>query len=149
MTASGISLVDANVWLALAVDAHPHRAPAQTWFDCQPDASCAFCRVTQMALLRHLTNSKIMGTLDVQSQEQAWRTYEAFAADPRVVYVDEPAGLTPVFKSLTHSSSPAHKQWTDSYLAAFAVCLSLEVVTFDTGFKASPGQHVRLLTPNP
>lgn len=149
MTASGISLVDANVWLALAVDAHPHRVPAQAWFDCQPDASCAFCRVTQMALLRHLTNAKILGAVNVLSQQQAWQTYEALVVDPRVVYLHEPVGLTRTFKSLTQSEFPSHKQWTDAYLAAFAECLSLEVVTFDTGFKASPGQHVRLLTPNP
>ncbi len=32
------------------------------------------------------------------------------------------------------SSYSAHKQWTDTDLAAFAECLSWEVVTFDTGF---------------
>lgn len=148
MTVSGVSLVDANVWLALAVGVHLHHVPARTWFDGRADGSCAFCRITQLALLRHLTNSKIMGTPDVQSQEQAWQTYEAFATDPRVVYLDEPVGLTPVLKSLSFSSFPAHKQWTDAYLAAFAECLSLEVVTFDTGFKTSPGQHVRLLPPS-
>ena len=149
MTASGVSLVDANVWLALAVGTHLHHAPARTWFDGQSDGRCAFCRITQVALLRHLTNSKVMGPTDVQSQGQAWQTCENIEADPRVVYLDEPLGLTPVFKLLTHSSYRAHKQWTDAYLAAFAECLSLEVVTFDTGFKASPGQHVQSLTPNP
>ena len=62
MPASGvIKLVDANVWLAVAFSGHVHHAPAKTWFEGQNDATCAFCRVTQMALLRHLTNSKIMG----------------------------------------------------------------------------------------
>ncbi len=31
MTVSGISLVDANVWLALAVDGHIHHAAAVAW----------------------------------------------------------------------------------------------------------------------
>ena len=41
MKASGVSLVDANVWLALAVDAHFHHATAKAWFEGQPDESCA------------------------------------------------------------------------------------------------------------
>jgi len=61
MPASGSSLVDANVWLALAVDAHVHHAPALNWFAAQAEGSRAFCRLTQLALLRHLTNGKIMG----------------------------------------------------------------------------------------
>ena len=65
MKVSGVSLVDANVWLALAVDAHFHPATAKAWFEGQSDESCAFCRITQMALLRHLTNAKIMGTANV------------------------------------------------------------------------------------
>ena len=149
MTASGVSLIDANVWLALAVDAHLHHEPARTWFDSQPDESCVFCRITQLALLRHLTNSKIMGTSNVQTQQQAWRSYEAFAADPRVVYRDEPVGLSTSFQSLTQSSFPAHKQWTDAYLAAFAECHSMEIVTFDAGFKSFAGLRVQLLHSTP
>jgi uncharacterized protein len=54
----GIKLADANVWLAVAFSDHGHHATARTWFEAQADDSCAICRVTQMALLRHLTNSK-------------------------------------------------------------------------------------------
>ena len=70
MPASGvIKLADANVWLALSFSDHLHHAKAKEWFDAEQDESCAFCRVTQMALLRHLTNAKIMGKL-VQSQRE-------------------------------------------------------------------------------
>lgn len=62
MPASGvIKLADANAWLALAFSDHLHHAKAKAWFDGEFDGACAFSRVTQMALLRHLTNSKIMG----------------------------------------------------------------------------------------
>ncbi len=62
MPASGvIDLADANLWLALVFSDHAHHGKAKAWFDAQPDGTCAFCRVTQMALLRHLTNSRIMG----------------------------------------------------------------------------------------
>ena len=76
MPASGaIKLADDNVWLAVAFSDHAHHAKAKVWFDAQPDGTCAFCRVTQMALLRHLTNSKIMGRF-VQSQQEVWKNYE-------------------------------------------------------------------------
>lgn len=146
MPASGNSLVDANVWLALAVDAHRHHAPALNWFAVQADGSCAFCRLTQLALLRHLTNGKIMGPANVQTQEQAWRVYESLARDPRIVYMDEPPGLTAGFKSLTQTPQPAQKRWSDAFLAAFAKCLGLELVTFDADFTSFTGLSVRLLT---
>jgi hypothetical protein len=95
MAASGISLADANVWLALAVEAHIHHGAAKTWFDAQTEDSTAFCRITQLALLRHLTNARILGA-DVQTQAQAWKTYEALADDPRVIF------------SMKQSISPLH-----------------------------------------
>ena len=56
MPASGeIKLVDANAWLAFAFSDHVHHGKAKEWFDGQANDTCAFCRVTQMALLRHLT----------------------------------------------------------------------------------------------
>jgi toxin-antitoxin system PIN domain toxin len=145
MPASGTNLVDANVWLALAVDAHIHHAAALTWFDGQAEGSCALCRLTQLALLRHLTNVKIMGAANVQTQEQAWRAYEALATDPRVIYLDEPPRITTVFKSLTQIPQPAQKRWSDAFLAAFAISLGVEVVTFDADFTSFSGLSVRRL----
>jgi predicted nucleic acid-binding protein len=52
-----ISLPDVNVWIALAAEGHVHHRPALHWFVAQPDASIAFCRVTQMALLRLIDKS--------------------------------------------------------------------------------------------
>jgi uncharacterized protein len=140
-------LVDANVWLAIAVDGHAHHVPAVRWFDGQAEGTCAFCRITQLALLRHLTNPKIMGEANVQTQAEAWLAYEALATDPRVLFVDEPTVIGAVFKSLTQLSRPAHKRWTDAYLAAFATAIHAEVVTFDADFNRIPGVAVKLLVP--
>ena len=76
----GIKLADANVWLAVAFSDHAHHGKARAWFEMQADDSCAFCRVTQMALLRHLTNAKIMGAF-VQNQQDAWRSCDKLAKD--------------------------------------------------------------------
>src|SRR5579859_3518467 len=56
-----ISLPDVNVRIALAAEGHVHHLPARDWFTAQSNASVAFCRITQMGLLRLLTNSKVMG----------------------------------------------------------------------------------------
>ena len=106
MPASGTKLVDANVWLALAVSDHVHHEKARSWFEKQLDGSCAFCRLTQLALLRHLTNAKIMGKF-VQSQQMAWKAFDGFASDPRVILLSEPASIDSEFRPLTQSSSPA------------------------------------------
>jgi toxin-antitoxin system PIN domain toxin len=147
MPASGvIRLPDANLWLALAFSDHLHHAKAKAWFDGQPEGVCAFCRVTQMALLRHLTNSKIMGQF-VQSQQDAWKQYDKLAGDPRVIFVHEPADAQAVFRNLTQLTSPSHALWTDAYLAAFAIQSQAQLVTFDQGFSRVTGIDL-LVLPN-
>ncbi len=146
MPASGvIKLADANVWLAVAFSDHLHHALARSWFEEQAADICAFCRVTQKALLRHLTNSKIMGRF-VQSQQDAWRTFDQLATDPRVVFLQEPSGLEAVFRRFSQASSPSHAVWTDAYLAAFALQHQAEFVTFDKGFGRFSGLDLKLLS---
>jgi toxin-antitoxin system PIN domain toxin len=145
MPAFGIKLADANVWLALSFTDHVHHFRTKAWFSTQLEGSSAFCRVTQMALLRHLTNAKIMGRF-VLSQQQAWQAYDDLTADPRVTFLTEPAGLVVEFRNVTQSSSPSHDRWTDAYLAAFAKLYSAQLVTFDRGFASYPGLNVELLS---
>ena len=107
MPASGeIRLADANVWLAVAFSDHVHHTQAKAWFEAQSDGTCGFCRVTQMALLRHLTNTKIMGQF-VQSQQDAWANYDKLANDPRVVFLAEPATLEYAFRNFTRVTAPS------------------------------------------
>lgn len=144
MPASGIKLADANVWLAFAADAHRHHQQAREWFDAQSDASCAFCRITQLALLRHLTNSHIMGE-NVLTQADAWLAYDQLRNDLRVIFLDEPSGVEAMFRNLTQAESPAHDRWTDAYLAAFAAMSGHQLVTFDTGFSRFTGIDLLVL----
>ena len=134
MPASGISLLDANVWLALAVSTHQHHALASARFDGQSDNSCAFCRITQMALLRHLTNPVIMKTA-VQTSLQAWRTYETFGGDARVIFTTESARTSFYWKEWTTAIPTPRGSWTDRYLAAFATAGGMNFVTFDQDFQ--------------
>jgi toxin-antitoxin system PIN domain toxin len=142
--AGAISLADANVWLALTFSDHVHHTLAKTWFDAQSDESCAFCRLTQMAILRHLTNSNIMGEF-VQNQQDAWKNYDMLAQDPRVIFFGEPPSLEPTFRNLSQAASPLHHLWTDAYLAAFALANHSRLVTFDQGFRRFPGLDFHIL----
>ena len=145
MPASGvIDLADANLWLALAFSDHAHHGKAKAWFDAQLDGTCAFCRVAQMALLRHLTNSRIMGQF-VQSQQDAWRTYDRLAQDPRTVFLSEPPELDARFRSIANSGSPSHALWTDAFLAALAIESHTRLVTFDQGYRRFAALDLLLL----
>ena len=145
MPASGpTKLLDANIWLALAFSDHAHHLKALTWFDRQLDGTCAFCRITQLALLRHLTNVSIMGKF-VQTQVQAWQTFDSYLSDPRVAFAMEPLEVEVEFRNLSRSTFPAHLVWTDSYLAAFARAANFSVVTFDKGFQRFGPTSLELL----
>jgi hypothetical protein len=129
-----MKLVDANIWLALAFGNHVHHARVAAWFHQQADGTCAFCRITQLALLRHLTNPAIMRA-DVKSQVEAWQIYDALRADSRVIFLDEPAGIEHDFRARTQAGVPAHHAWTDAYLAAFAKASGCQLTTCDRGFQ--------------
>lgn len=148
MPASGTNLVDANVWLAIAVEGHVHHRIAREWFDTQSDLSCAFCRITQLALLRHLTNARIMGAA-VLSQADAWKTYDALAGDPRVIFIEDPPSAESHFKALTQASTPAHERWSDAWLAAIAESGKLGIVTIDKGFRVPNNVALKLLGISP
>jgi uncharacterized protein len=145
MPLSGIKLLDANVWLALAYSDHVHHPEAAKWFEAQHAGTCAFCRISQLALLRLLTNSKVMGD-SVLSQRDAWNTFEAFRSDFRVTLVTEPESLDVDFKKFANAATPSNVTWTDAYLASLALISEYELVTFDRGLTKYPGVNVKLLS---
>ena len=129
-----ISLPDVNIWIALAAEGHVHHVPARDWFTAQPDASVAFCRITQMGLLRLLTNPKVMGRTP-RTIVQAWETYGQLRVDRRLAFASEPDRLEFVWRQHMTHAGVGPSSWTDAYLAAFAEAHSYSLVTFDTGFK--------------
>lgn len=135
---------DINVWVALTYEGHVHHALAAAWFAAlQPDATLAFCRFTQLGLLRLLTTKAVMGD-EVMTQPKAWVAYDRWLQDPRVTFVDEPPGIEPRFRSLTRRRQPATKDWADSFLAAFATVGDLTLVTFDRGLQAKARSAILL-----
>lgn len=121
---------DVNVWLALATPGHVHNKQAKRWFETLNQEDLAFCRFTQLGLLRLLTTIAVMGP-DVLTQRQAWLVYDAFLKDSGATFLHEPRTLEQSFRSLSRQSSASPKDWADSYLAAFALETGATLITFD------------------
>jgi len=112
-------LPDINVWLALAFDSHAHHPIAKSWFDALTDEVCPFCRITQLGFLRLSTNATVFGQ-SALTLSHAWQSYDLLISDPRVSYIDEPAGLEQRWRAYTEKESHSPNVWNDAYLAAFA-----------------------------
>ena len=144
---SSADLLDANVWLALAAQAHTHHTRAEAYWKQEAAPTVAFCRVTQLAFLRHLTNKAIMGD-QVLLPGAAWRKCGEFLALPEVQFVAEPSGLSDQLAVFCDLGRTSQNLWTDAYLAAFAQCAGLRLVTFDAGFAKFDRLETLLLSPN-
>jgi toxin-antitoxin system PIN domain toxin len=139
-----MKLPDVNVWLASAWARHAKHPIARRWLEAQDD-ELAFCRVTEMALLRLVSNRAVAGT-DTRTRRQAWDLLEQLEADPRVRVLDEPQGLVPLWRAFSKRDDRSHLLWTDDYLAAFAQAAGAELVTLDRGLRTRyPSVRVLLL----
>jgi toxin-antitoxin system PIN domain toxin len=125
-------LPDVNVWLAMAFAAHVHHAVARNWFDGLSSDMASLCRMTQQGFLRLATNPRVVQA-DAVTLPGAWRMYDAFLADPRVFFSDEPAGVEPIWRGYTQGETFTPMVWNDAFLAAFAQAAGYELVTFDKG----------------
>jgi toxin-antitoxin system PIN domain toxin len=143
------SIADVNVLLPLLCEGHPAQPAALQWFDHQPARSVGWCLLTRLAILRHLTNPRIMGA-DVQPSAGALAAWEQLERDERMF------GITSVpplherwFRTFASARRSRSNLWTDAWLAALAETAGLEMVTFDQGFKDFPMSHLRLLEVSP
>ena len=141
-------LADVNVWLATLVEEHPHHDAATRWWRMEvlpAGEHVAFCRLTQLGLLRLLSNERVMGRKRLD-HVQAWTTFTSVAAQESVTVLDEPAGTDRRLADLCsrHRSSPGF--WSDAYLAAFALAGQHRIASFDRGFRRFEGLHLLFLT---
>lgn len=140
-------LADVNVWLATLVAEHPHHEAAVTWWRDRllpAGDRLAFCRVTQLGLLRLLTNEQVMGR-SRKTVPEAWSIYQQIHALPTVVFAPEPEGTEENLAEHCRIPDAPRVFWTDAYLAAFARAGGLGLVTFDQGFRRYPGLDLSLL----
>jgi uncharacterized protein len=142
-------LVDSSVWVALALSPHAHQAVARDWFETigEPQ-SVLFCRPTQQAFLRLMTNAAVFAPygLPPLTNQQAWSAYEALLADDRVVFQSrEPVGLEAMWSRYAERNTATSNLWMDAYLAAFALAGGYQMVTIDAGFNQFAGLDLVLL----
>lgn len=147
MTRSTTSFLfpDLNVWLALSYQAHVHHRIASAWFNSLSDSvRVCFCRMSQIGLLRLLTTEAIMTAEEVLNQKQAWRVYDQWLEDGRVIFLDEPAALEISFREASQLRRAAPKDWADSYLIAFAQSAGIQLVTFDQAIRRKASDTILL-----
>lgn len=143
LPADVVFLPDVNVWIAAVSDRHVLHAAARQWFD-SASAPICFCRVTQMAFLRLLTNPKVMGE-DTLGPAEAITVYRQLFTDERVRFEPEPPDIENAWISLMRLRAASGSTWTDAYLAAFAVETNSRLISFDQGMDRWPGLSLELL----
>jgi toxin-antitoxin system PIN domain toxin len=144
-----VNLCDSNVWLALALSEHVHHAAAEDWFETVlKPGEIHFCRATQQAFLRLLSNSAVLAPYGNPplTNRQAWDAYSALLADYRIeLRAGEPPGLEAQWTSFALRASASPKLWMDAYLAAFALTAGYRMVTTDVAFRQFRGLDVLVL----
>ncbi len=139
-----MKLLDVNVWLAAAWARHVRHEVARNFVD-REETDMVFCRVTELAFLRLVTNRAVTGD-DALTRRQAWDLLLALHADPRIKFVPEPRGLVPLWIAFSKRDDRSHLLWADDYLAAFAQAMGAELVTLDAGLRTRyPSVEVTLL----
>lgn len=144
-----MNLCDVNVWLSLTLSDHVHHRAARRWFDeVEGEGTVSFCRPTQQALLRLLTNASVLAPYGNPplTNAEAWAVYQELLADDRVIMrTDEPAGLEPRWVGLVPKDTATPKLWMDAYLAAFAGAAGFHLVTTDRAFRQFSGLDLLVL----
>ena len=138
-------LPDVNVWIALVADKHIHHPLAMSWFQSVPNDEFAFCRITELGLLRLLTNVHVMGT-DVKDLAGAWKLYDDIRSDSRVLLLSERGTFNDRWNLAKKQMVGGANALTDAYLAVFAEHAGASIVTFDQGFPPLLGTSVVFLT---
>ena len=131
-------LLDANVWLSLSAPEHPRHARALRFWQTGGSGDYLLCRMTSQALLRLLTNPRVLGDRALDG-DSAWRGLQSWLAHPHVRFGEEPAGLDEILGAWGSKLDIRGKDWTDAYLAAFATASGARLVSFDADFARYPG----------
>src|SRR3989454_3967949 len=134
-------LLDASVWLPWSAPNHMHYPRARRYWDDEAASELAFCRVTALALLRHLTNPRILGDAALDGGA-AWRALKIWLALPQIKLLGEPAGLGEGLGQRARELDPRAGKWGDAYPSAFAAAGRCRLGAFCDGLSRYPGGGV-------
>lgn len=140
-------IADANVLLPLLTEGHAHRDAATGWWEVCEDDDVGLSLPVRMALLRLLTNSRVMGSGTLRPS-QAWGAVQYLIDDARVLVLEQtPTAHAKLWYDNVARREPTPDLWTDAWLAALAQAHDCEMVTFDRGFRSFSKLKLRLLEP--
>lgn len=131
-------LLDASVWLPLSVPDHAHHERALRYWHDEAAERVVFCRTTALALLRLLSNPRVLGKAALSGVE-AWAALERWMALPETGLLAEPPGIDERLGDWSGAVPMRAGDWTDAYLAAFACAAGCRLVAFDGDFARYPG----------
>lgn len=148
-------LPDINVWLALAVQEHPHHAAAKNYWDetllamrSTPNVApqkIYFCRNTMLGLVRLLCQPKVVGK-GALALPAAWSVYQGFRALGFIDMLADPVECDVQIQTLlTAQAELPARLWTDAYLAALAQSSNARLLTFDRDFERFKLPRYKLL----
>lgn len=124
---SGPVLLDVNVLIALFDAAHVHHDLAHDWFGDNRGRGWATTPVTEMAVIRIISNPKY-GSNSERAEQVAARLQAFCAADDHRFW---PASLSPRDVTRFHLAFASHRHLTDVYLLALAQASGGALATFD------------------
>jgi len=125
-----VALLDANVLIALAWPSHIHHEAAHTWFTKEQHYGWATCPITQSALVRLSSNSKIFP--NATTPTEALSLLNALTKHPHHQFWADDISLASGI-AFQQNSARGHRQVTDAYLYSLAIHKQGRLVTFDDG----------------
>ena len=128
-----ISLLDANVLIALFDAAHVHHSASHVWLSTNRSPGWATCPLTQNACIRVLSQPKYPGRVPIA--EISRRLANATGADDHTFWEDS-ISLCDSARFI-HDRILSPRYLTDLYLLALAVEHDGRLVTFDQGVPLS------------
>ena len=132
------SLFDTNIWIAAVFPTHPFHGVAQTALkNANPENPAFFCRATQQSFLRLASTPVLHKAYGAEglTNRDALLTMQSLRALPQVGERDEPPGVVAMWQQLATRDTASPKLWMDAYLAAFAICGGLRMVSLDRDFQ--------------
>jgi toxin-antitoxin system PIN domain toxin len=126
------ALLDLNILAALLWPAHEHHEAAHRWFAARRKARWATCALTQLGLIRLLSNPSF--SRDALSPADASLLLSANTAHPNHEFWIEDLSVTEALQAIPRKLQ-GHKQVNDAYLLSLANHHHGVLATFDSGIK--------------
>lgn len=134
-------LPDVNVWVAVSLADHVHHERAVRYWRHEAAPVVAYCSATYLALLRMLTMTSLPEYMRL-SPSDAHERVVAWLSHPSVSVTAEPKDTLVQLARFVETGVIRPNDWSDAFLAAFAIAGQFRLVTFDRDFNRFPGLHL-------